>query len=291
MHNNAVSSPVNSVPVPPREDLEAAFRTLKQGRVPSIPTVVLELNRELASREPSLERAARLVAEDPAVAGAVLGLVNSPAYGTRVPVESLHHAITLLGLTKVANLVTAESLSRAMASPKAEVTQIWESSVEEARAAVAIARLIDGLEPDEAYLFGMMHDVGNLVLAAQHPDVKKTWDLHAQAPVTMIARERREYGTDHVTLGYLLAKHWKMSDRFALAIYHHHVSSCASFGDPELRTLIAVAKLANCLASQHLRTHELPEMLQYRLAARRELMISDEDWDRLRDEALQGFSS
>lgn len=220
------------------------------------------------------------------MAGAILGLVNSAAFGLRVPVESVSHAISLLGLARVANLVTAESLGRSMVDRHPGVAQIWESSVEEAKAAVAIVGLIGGLAPDEAYLFAMMHDVGYLVLAAQHPDVAKTWNLQQAAPVTVVARERREYGADHVTLGYLLAKHWKLSNRFALAIYHHHVASCAGFDDARLRTLIAVVKLANYLSTRHLRATELPEMLHYRLAAKRELMIGDEDWDRLQGEVL-----
>jgi hypothetical protein len=74
------------------------------------------------------------------------------------------------------------------------------------------------------------------------------------------------------------------------AIYLHHRTHCAGITDDRLRAMIAVVKLASVLRYLPLRDLELPEMIQYRMAAQRELMITQDDWDQLCLEANAGFA-
>ena len=194
-----------------------------------------------------------------------------------------------LGVSQVANLVAAEAVSSLADDVGPEVRRIWESNVEEARAAVAVSAYIDNLSADEAYLLGMMHDVGNIIFARIRESLGNLKDRAYIAPVTVLDEERRLIGTDHTVIGFLMAKHWKLPEVYALAIYHHHVPTCQHLSDSKLRSLVALLKVVNYLTSLHLRDMELPEMIQYRFAARKELLIPPDLWEELLNEAAGGF--
>lgn len=271
---------------PSEAELRTAYQRAGGNRIPHVPDVLLQLQTEIAREEPDVRRVADLIGEDPALTGSLLRTVNSAAFGASVELENVHQAVVRLGLPRVANLVAAELIGGLVEDGNAEVRRVWEEIREVARIALLIAREVEGVDPDEAYLFGMLHDVGNILFARLAPTTRQLRDLAAVMPVSALRQEHARLGTDHVTVGFLFARHWRLPDYFCLAVYHHHALSCAGLEDPRVRSLIAIIKLANYLASTHLRDMEMPEMVQYRAAARRELMLPDAVWDQLRQEAL-----
>lgn len=271
---------------PSEAELRTAYQRACGNRIPHVPDVLLQLQTEIARDEPNVRRVADLIGEDPALTGSLLRTVNSAAFGASVELENVHQAVVRLGLPRVANLVTAELIGGLVDDGSAEVRQVWEEVREVARIALLIAREVEGIDPDEAYLFGMLHDVGSILFARMAPGSKRLRDMAAVMPVNALRQEQARLGTDHVTVGFLFARHWRLPEYFCLAVYHHHALSCAGLEDPHVRSLIAIIKLANYLASTHLRDMEMPEMVQYRAAARRELMLLDSVWEQLRQEAL-----
>jgi HD-like signal output (HDOD) protein len=273
---------------PTQPELEAAFGIVRHARVPHVPDVVLQIRAEVGREDADPHRIADLVALDPALTGNLLRTVNSAAFGGLVELDSVHQAVIRLGVAQVANLITAELLAHLAEDDVPAVREAWESTAEVAKAAMVIASHVQDVGADEAYLFGMLHDVGNILFARVDPALSQFRTLAIEAPVSVLPHERARIGTDHATVGFLFARHWRLPDYFALAIYHHHAMSCADIDDPHIRSLIAIIKLATYLTSLHLRDLELPEMVQYRMAAKRELMLSDEVWEELRQDALSG---
>lgn len=273
---------------PSKQALAAAFAVAQRAKMPSIPDVVSKVRHELAGVDPDFGRVAALIAQDPALAGGVLRAVNSAALAGSEPIDDLHHALVRLGLAETGRLVTAESLRVIGEEGGQAVMDVWESIVEESRVATWIARHTGAVEPTEAYLFGMMHDVAHLLFARIDPRASQLRDLSASNPISILERERHRLTSDHAAVGFLFARHWGLPEYFALAILHHHAPRCGHLDDPRSRALVAVIKLANYLTMRHLADLESPEMIQMRVAAMRELMVSAETWEEICHDVASG---
>lgn len=274
---------------PTKAELEAAFQAVRHAKVPQIPDVVLGLRRELERPEPDLGAAAELVAQDLAMAGQVLKTINSPLFHCRSKISSLHQAVAMMGLKRLTNLVTAEAVHRILSAMEGSARVVWESIMERARATVAIARLVEGANADETYLFGMMHDVGSLIYADRLDDYGTAWVLrNAADPQALLRFERDAIGVDHAAVGFLLAGTWRLPEHLALAIYHHHTPVCSELLDVRVRSLVAMAKLAQYLVALTNGNHELAEVVADRDNALLELSIDDDGWSALCDQALAG---
>jgi len=274
---------------PRKEALETAFKLVRQARIPQIPDIVLALKREIGRPEPDLRVISDLVEKDISIAGQLLKTINSPAFGLRSKIGSVRQAVSMMGVTRLANLVTAEALSRMLATMDGSVRVIWESIMEEARVTVAISRVVKGISEDETYLFGIMHDVGCLIFGNLSAQYGTEWILHGNtSPKGLLAYERSAMGVDHPTVGFLLAGHWQLPEHLALAIYHHHDSGYIEGEDQKVRRLIAMLKLAHYLVAVSHGAQEMPEMTAYREDAWQELEIGHDDWLQLWTQAEQG---
>ncbi|MBN2885979.1 MAG: HDOD domain-containing protein [Chromatiaceae bacterium] len=276
---------------PSRDKLNLAFAAVRRAAVPQIPDVVLALRQELMREEPDMGVAADLIAQDVALSGQLLKTVNSPLFGSRHPVASVQQAVSMLGLRRLATLVTAAALTHLFTDANDAARVIWESIMEQTRAAVAIALKLGDPHPEEAYLFGLMHDVGCLIFADLLPEYGSVWVLQAASPSALLGHEQRALGVDHTTVGFLLASTWKLPEQMTLALYHHHDRSFNHLEDGRARSFIATTQLAHYLIALGQGNQEMPEMMSYLDSARLELEINDEVFASLCEEASSGHWS
>lgn len=266
---------------------------VRKARVPQIPDVVLALRDELARPEPDIAAAAELIAQDLALTGQVLKTINSPLFACRTKIGSVKQAVTMMGIKRLANLVTAEAIQRMLQATQGPARMVWEAIMEQANVTVAITRHIGGISSDEAYLFGIMQDVGSLIFADQLDSYGAEWAFRSAADAhALIDYEKTAMGVDHTTVGFLLAGIWRLPEQMALAIYHHHddVGSC-ELEDGKSCSMIAMSKLARYLIALPLGTHETAEMLSNQASARQSLNISEDDWAVLCEDAVAGVWS
>jgi HD-like signal output (HDOD) protein len=274
---------------PSKAALETAFQVVRKAKVPQIPDVVLALKREVARPEPDLRAISDLVAKDIAITGQLLKTINSPLFNLRSKIGSVQQAVAILGVKRLANLVTAEAINRMLEATDGTVRVIWDSIMEEARVTVAVSRVVKAISEDEAYLFGIMHDVGCLIFGNTSTDYGAEWILRSNAsPSALLNYEMTTMGVGHPTVGFLLAGHWQLPEHLALAIYHHHDHGYIEGEDQKVRSLIAMVKLAHHLVALSHGTHEMPEMMAYREDAWQELAIRENDWLELCAQAEQG---
>ncbi|ADC62480.1 HDOD domain-containing protein [Allochromatium vinosum] len=277
MVNSAASN--HSDHYPPRSDLEAAFQVVRRAKVPQVPDIVLSLRDELHRPDPDLIQAADLVARDLAMTGQVLKTINSPLFASRAKISSIRQAVTLIGLRRLTNLVTAEAFSRLLGEREGGARLILDFIQEQASIASAVASLASELTPDEAYLFGLMQGVGCLIFADLIADYGNEWTLQAlTAPQALMDYERRALGTDHVTVGFLLAGTWRLPESVALAIYHQHDFEPPRGFGVHLRALIAVARLARVLLALRRGIEDNPVLLDQRDWGLNELAVTPETW-------------
>lgn len=280
-------STVNGEPrasVPSRADLELAFKVVRKARVPQMPDLIFALRQELARDEPDLKQAGDLIVQDPVLTGQVLKTINSPFFYCPTKISSVHRALSMLGLGRVANLVTAEAISRVLDASQGASRLVRDAIMEQARSAATVAGVAGCVAADEAYLFAMMQDVGSLIFADLGEDYASEWLLRAPtSPRALMAYERDLLGVDHPIVGFLLAGTWRLPDHLAVAIYRHHVADLLTIEDPKSRALIAISWLGSYLAGLCHGSEDAPEMQDDCEAALAELAIAEDDWSRLRE--------
>ncbi|MDH4191268.1 MAG: HDOD domain-containing protein [Betaproteobacteria bacterium] len=201
-----------------------AERIVKDIGIPPCPTILTNLVREMRHDEPDFRRVGELISGDVGLSASLLKTVNSPFYGLRTKATTIQQALALLGLEKVANLVTGLLLRQAFPhSNSAAMEGFWDSSSRVAALSAEFAGKLGGVDTDVAYTFGLFRDCGMPVLAAHFKDYDAILTGKALGPgdiVTAIEAER--YGVTHAGIGYSLASSWFLADSLCEAVQNHH---------------------------------------------------------------------
>ena len=227
-------------------------------KVSSIATLPEVTGRIVATVEDPKSSAAQLhkiVSYDPALVTRILKVANSAFYGLPGQVTSVERAIVLLGLNAVKNIAVAASLGQlfrgARLCEKFSARDLWRHCVAVGVTARELARRMGLPSADEAFLAGMIHDVGLLVSLQTHPEQLRTVCERAETGAAdFCALERETIGMDHQQLGMGLAELWKFPLPLRLAAGYHHDPSSADEASRPLVTLVHVADTI-CCQSRH----------------------------------------
>jgi HD-like signal output (HDOD) protein len=181
-------------------------------RLPTLPEVALRVRDAVASDSADANRIARIVSCDPALAARLLQVANSPLYAGRREVDSLHEAVTRLGLRMVRSLVTSlvmKQLFQASSQTlKQQFRKIWETSVQVAAISRLLAEFAPSLEGEEAMLGGLVHNIGALPLLTRFENCHVA-DGSPRLIAMMIDALAPELGTQ-------ILKSWRFVDSLAI---------------------------------------------------------------------------
>jgi HD-like signal output (HDOD) protein len=219
---------------------------------------------------------AAIIDKDTTLSGEVLTLINSPVTKIQVEVRSIREAVEILGLDNIRNLLISAVLKRLFGNDTL-YQDIMEHSVDVAFCMADLSEWVQGVERDEAYMLGLFHNGGALMLATKDPQgYLKLFSQSHSLPLDVIAKEQAKYGTDHATVGVLLGKRWHLPLDMLSAILLHHVPECASIQNPKVRAYVALIKVANAIVSEiSFGGYRGDQMKAYEKDGQKELMISD----------------
>ena len=211
--------------------------------LPTLPNYVLDLNALLSSATVDLKKVAKVVRTDPSLSAQVLRLCNSALFGLRRRVISIEQAAVLLGTERLRTLVLTCSVMQFAGKrlPPARLLDFWQHSFLAALLCERIARQVDYFEKEQAYLGGLLHDIGQLPLwilvqeeeAKQRPMPPSDWPDN-------LAVERDYFGMDHCKVGRWMAVSWNFMPSFIDVFESHHSPDRAQH-DPYLVGIVAVA--------------------------------------------------
>ncbi|MEJ2078643.1 MAG: response regulator [Acidobacteriota bacterium] len=223
--------------------------------LPAIPALYLRVAHELQSEEPSLKRIGELVSQDPGMSAKILQLVNSAFFGLPREIDDPTRAIMLLGLEVTRALVlSVEIFSQYQITKLGGIAweTLWSHSLACARLAQHIARgewPDDARVQDRAYITGLLHDVGKLVLAAIAPEgYRHAVKEAAEDSIPLVEAEGRQWGVGHPTVGAFLMGLWGLPIDLVEAILWHHEPQEAT--SSEHRELILLVHAADVLADE-----------------------------------------
>lgn len=225
------------------------------------PEVVQRLSELVTSDDATPDDVARVIQHDTYLTAAVLRIANSPLHAPLVPVETVQRAVMMLGMRQILSLVTAASLMRLM-TPRdvAARRTFWRHAACAATAARALAVACGGADPGRAFVAGMLHDIGHLLLMGNLPDLAAQVARRAlDGAMPIQVAERELLGYDHCDIGRRLLDAWRLGDAVAEAAEQHHGPDARNWSDLSLYVhlgdFIAVAlgnhtcPATNCCAS------------------------------------------
>ena len=194
--------------------------------LPSLPQILLKLIELCNSEDSTFKDIAQVIDKDTSLSAKVVKMVNSVYYGLSKRVTSIDQSLVLLGQNTIKNIAISASVNQAFSKAKDNsvfgLKVFWRHSLMCAILSKLIAKKISYASPDEAFLTGLLHDIGKLVLWVNFPkeyaDIlnssKGQWDL-------VLAGEAR-HGTTHCEVGAWLIKRWKLQSFMADAVRYHH---------------------------------------------------------------------
>jgi HD-like signal output (HDOD) protein len=221
----------------------------KVTEIGSLPEVTARIVHVIEDPNAGTKAVQDAVQHDPALATKILKLVNSAFYGLPAQVASLERAIVMLGLSAVRNLALAASLSRlfkeGQISSQFGTADLWQHSVAVGVCAKMLAQAGRALPGDEAFVAGLVHDIG-LIVAHQlfRAQVKDVAERCFSEPQNYCAAEEAAIGADHQALGGALAAKWRFPPGLCHAITYHHDPSSLQ---PELQKVAALIYVADTL--------------------------------------------
>lgn len=207
--------------------------------LPSVPALYFEVVTELESPNPSMEKVGEIIRKDMAMSAKLLQLVNSAYFGLRQHVSNTSQAASLLGAHILKSLVLVVhifSQQPGLAVRGLTLDQLWNHSLAVALKSqdIALHEEIERSAADYAFVAGLFHDLGKLVLMANAPvDFGRAMDLARKERSELVVAEKFVLGASHAEIGAYLLGLWGFADPLLDAVAFHHQprqSHLRSFG-------------------------------------------------------------
>lgn len=204
-----------------REDLD---------RIESVPMLPELVGRVLAMMDdPNVTayQLANVVSKDQSLVSSILKIVNSAYYGFLWRISSVSQAVVLLGFRTIRNLALAStvmsSLSGESQTRSFDRRVHWRHSIATAAATTVLAKRWKKAQPEEAFLAGLVHDIGRVILDQHFPEeFDKVVTLAMAEQLSLTEAEERIFGLTHADIGRHVAQKWQFPDNIVAAIGDHH---------------------------------------------------------------------
>ncbi|MCP4597126.1 HDOD domain-containing protein [Neptuniibacter sp.] len=193
--------------------------------LPMLPAVIFELSKANPDDINFFDKLYELAHSDPALASMIISSANAASSSPNVHIHSLKAALTRVGSQTIYRLVALASVSKVFIPSRKHHKELWQHSVEVGILSAEIYKQLfgDGESVQVAYLCGLLHDIGRLVMFQFSPDVI---DSIAQAdwetPDDLIDVESDKLGYDHCSLGYMVTKKMDLPSLITNVIRYHH---------------------------------------------------------------------
>jgi HD-like signal output (HDOD) protein len=200
---------------------------LKDFAIPALPAAMAQLVKELRLSEPDVARLSAMIEAEPDMAVKVLKTINSPLYTLRTQVSSIRHALTLLGLERVRELVLSYAAHNALPTPPGQLFRqeaFWTDALVRALLARQLAKRTQPAFQDEVFAAMLLSDAALPVLLTQ-------WRTYYESLVTrwrelsgrLSVLEREQFGWDHAQATAWILEHWDFPDQLVCLVGVHNL--------------------------------------------------------------------
>jgi HD-like signal output (HDOD) protein len=222
-------------------------------RLPPFSPILNRLLATMAKEDVSFAALAELIEKDTVLAGNVLRLVNSALYSFHGTVNSVRHAVAILGLNKLRNVAMSMSIARmwihVKTPPGWSQARFNLHAVATGVIADLLSQQVEAPYPEGGFVAGLLHDIGKLLIAVSLPDeYEKTLLLQTVSGRSATACEMEVTGTTHAELSGAVMARWNLPVPIQRAVAFHHNPDAAARGELHLAHVVRAAdRLANDL--------------------------------------------
>ncbi|MEO1584460.1 MAG: HDOD domain-containing protein [Planctomycetota bacterium] len=270
-------------------DQELLEEVLSCPTLPSLPAVAVEVIEQTRDPEVKLEHLAKTIENDQGLASKVLRTVNSSYYGLRQKCATIRQALVVLGLSAVKSLALGFSLVSSVdrSDDAFDFDEYWRRGLFTAVAARSITRAAGCAHEDEAFLAGLLQDIG---MAALHASLGSRYtaliDQTGGDHRKLCRFEIAELELQHPDLGAMMAQRWKLPEELVLPVKYHERPSAGPVG--AIGDLVRAVGLGGILAEALLATEPLPAMRRFRSKAKDWFNLGNEQVDEIVAEVTTG---
>lgn len=214
----------------------------------TIPDTLAEVLEAVAQDDASPDHLAEIIRKDPSLTAKVLKMANSSFYTRGSEIRTVHQGIRVLG----GNAIKCIALSVSIFQPPGKDSEIDPETIRSfffhcvgvGLLAKKIAEFTRLVNPEEAFVAGLLHDLGELFIINACPDIYVRIREECESGEDVIEIERQYFDVDHAELGSVIAQRWHMPEHLQTVIRsHHHMEVC-----PDTDRMLAIVRLSDILA-------------------------------------------
>ncbi len=274
----------------PVTEFETRLESLLQSgrQLPTLPVLIVQVQRAVANEMSGLRDIGAIIERDPALTARVLRVSNSALFTRGDPVTTIGAAVARLGMGHVRSLCLAVGVVRAFGSSQQRLDhrRYWEHS---AAVGMVAERLTDvstrygAVEGPEAYVAGLLHDVGLLIMDQFFPEdfASIQQEMEADA-VPLYQAELKRLGLDHGGVARLVLRRWQLPTQVIAGVAAHHSPAECAIGAEGLARMVWAAEALCAAAGLDLPQEGVAEVAPDLVLEH--LAVPKEDWQRVLDE-------
>lgn len=210
--------------MPTAKGLLNKFTTAK-----TLPHITIQLTKLISDENSTMQDFEKMIKMDPTLVLRILRGANSPYYGLRQKVNSISRAVVIIGINNLRNMIVTEGLRNIFKGNNSKNAfsrnRLWLHCAAVSICSQMIMERIFGLNGEDAFLCGILHDIGMIVEDQTAPDLfYRVCSTYEENSRLITDYEKEIVGTDHCEIGHLLAKDWQLPIEVQESIQRHHTT-------------------------------------------------------------------
>lgn len=194
--------------------------------LPTVPAAASRAIQLLNEPEVDMGEVADILLADQVMAARIIRIVNSPLYKLLQEIESVRKALVYLGPQRVFEIILTScflELTDSSSRSSLNMQYCWEHAFGVGLIARKLASFTTEIKDDQAYVAGILHDIGEVILSQQRrEEFTRVLVLARERDLDLYQAEMEVFGTSHAEVGGLLAEQWRFPEVFIDVIRHHH---------------------------------------------------------------------
>ncbi len=198
----------------------------KYSSIKTLPYVVTRLSKLVNDDNATMKDFEEIIKMDPTLVVRLLRMVNSPLFGFRQHVDSISRAVAFIGMKNLQNMAITDAMKNIFRDTRRSDVfsrkRLWLHCVAVSICSKMVAERIFGINGDDSYLSGILHDFGLIV---EEQVAEKNFHKACEASLkngSLPENERQHLDTDHCEIGYLMTRSWEVPVSIQHAIRDHH---------------------------------------------------------------------
>jgi len=261
---------------------KSLFRQIEtQRHLPTLPAILLKLIDACGQDEENLKEISKIIEHDPSLSSKILNLVNSAHFGLPNRIDSIHRAVVLVGTDTIKNIAICTSVYEVFNQTKGNsvfnLKFFWWHSLKCAMVAKFIAQKTNYTCPDEAFLSGLLHDIGKLVFWVNFPEKYRELLETCKDRHDLLLAEKEQLGATHCEVGAWLIRRWNLQSFMADSLTYHHEPKNRILNALPLVQIVYVANLLSDVKQQNKNYDIAEEFYGFSKSQVEELLSSTEE--------------